>query len=64
MITYQSRPLSEHTTDTLLQILQWIVNRQRYRRACDIVDGPAYANDCAMEAAAIAELDKRGAYNI
>lgn len=61
MITYLSRPLAEHSTDTLLQILQWVVNRQRYRRACGIADGPAYAEECAMEAAAIAELDKRGA---
>lgn len=64
MNTYLSRPLSEHSTDTLLQILQWIVNRQRYRRACDMVDGPAYAEECTMEAATIAELDKRGAYSI
>lgn len=64
MITYLSRPLSEHTTDTLNQILQWIVSRQRYRRTCGIVDGPAYAEECAMESAAIAELDKRGVYNI
>ena len=61
MITYPSRPLAEHTTDTLLQILQWIVSRRRYHRACDMVDGPAYVEECAMEAAAIAELDKRGA---
>lgn len=64
MITYLSLPLSEHSTDTLLQILQWIVNRQRYRRECGIVDGSAYAEECTMEAATIAELDKRGAYNI
>lgn len=63
MITYLSRPLPEHTTDTLNQILQWIVSRQRYRQECDIVDGPAYAEECAMESAAIAELDKRGVYN-
>lgn len=62
MITYQSRPLPEHTTDTLLQILQWIVSRQRYRRECGIVDGPAYAEECAMEAASISELDERGFY--
>lgn len=64
MITYLSRPLSEHSTGTLLQILQWIVSRQRYRRECGVVDGPAYAAECTMEAATIAELDKRGAYNI
>ena len=63
MILYNSRPLSEHTTDTLLQILQWIVSRQRYHRECGIVDGPAYAEECAMESAAIVELDKRGAFN-
>lgn len=64
MIAYPSRPLAERTTDTLLQVLQWIVSRRRYRRTCGIADGPTYAEECAMEAAAIAELDKRGAYNI
>lgn len=63
MTTYLSRPLSEHSTDTLLQILQWIADRQKYRRVCGIADGPAYAEECAMESAAIAELDKRGVYN-
>ena len=62
MITYLSRPLSEHSTDTLNQILQWIVSRQRYRRECGKVDGPAYAEECAMEAAATAELEERGIY--
>jgi hypothetical protein len=60
MITYLSRPLSEHSTDTLLQILRWIAGRQRYRRTCGIVDGPAYAEECKMEDAAAAELEKRG----
>ena len=64
MITYLSRPLSEHTTDTLLQILQWIISRQRYRRVCGIVDGPAYAQECAMEDAATAELQERGVFNV
>ena len=62
MTTYLSRPLSEHSTDTLLQILQWIASHRRYRLVCGIADGPAYAEECAMETAATAELEERGIY--
>lgn len=47
------------TTDAILKHLQWIVDRQRYRRACGIVDGPAYAEECKIERDLLAELGKR-----
>lgn len=53
----------EHkTTDELLEILNWIVFRQRYRLACGIRDGAAYAEECKAESEAIHELEKRGYY--
>lgn len=53
----------EHkTTDQLLELLQWIVCRQRYRRECGIRDGAAYAEECKAEREAIHELEKRGYY--
>lgn len=48
------------TTDELLELLQWVVDRQRYRLACRIEDGPNRSKDAAAEAAALAELSRRG----
>lgn len=63
MTTAQARKtVRAYTTDRILDTLQWIANRQRYRRACGMVNGTAYSEECAMEAAAIAELEERGAY--
>ena len=47
------------TTDAILDRLQWIVDRQRYRRACCIIDGSAYAEECSAERDLLAELDRR-----
>lgn len=47
-------------TDELLQLLQWITDRQKYRRECGIRDGAAYAEECRVESAALAELSSRG----
>jgi hypothetical protein len=47
------------TTDTILERLQWIVDRQRYRRACNIIDGSAYAAECSAERDLLAELERR-----
>ena len=47
------------TTDAILKHLQWIVDRQRYRRACGIIDGPAYAEECKIERDLLAELGER-----
>ena len=52
--------MKEKTTDELLEILQWITSRQRYRRICGIRDGAAYAADAKAESAALAELTRRG----
>ena len=51
---------AQYTTDELLQLLQWIADRQRYRRQCGIRDGAAYAEECKIESAALAELSSRG----
>lgn len=48
------------TTDELFDLLQWIADRQRYRRTCGIKSGPGYADECKAEAAALAELTARG----
>ena len=48
------------STDIILDRLQWIADRQRYRRACNIVDGTAYAAECAAERELLAELERRG----
>lgn len=47
------------TTDAILDRLQWIVDRQRYRRACGIRDGSAYAAECSAERDLLAELERR-----
>lgn len=52
--------MKEKTIDELLEILQWVVDRQRYRRACGIRDGAGYAADAKVESDAIAELSRRG----
>ena len=50
------------TTDELLELLSWIRDRRRYRIACGIVDGAAHAEECAVEARTVEELDRRGYY--
>lgn len=52
--------MKNKSTDELLQLLQWITDRQKYRRACGIRDGAAYAEECKAESAALAELTRRG----
>ena len=52
--------MKNKSTDELLQLLQWITDRQIYRRSCKIVDGAAYAEECKTESAALAELTRRG----
>lgn len=47
------------TTDAILDRLQWIVDRERYRRACGIRDGAAYAAECSAERDLLAELKRR-----
>lgn len=47
------------TTDAILDRLQWIVDRQRYRRACGIIDGSSYAAECSAERDLLAELKRR-----
>lgn len=59
MITYKSKDIREHDTDTLLYLLGWIAARQRYRSACGIRDGAAYAEECAMDDAVRTELERR-----
>lgn len=48
------------TTGELLELLQWIADRHRYRLACGIRDGAGYAEDCKAEADALRELTARG----
>jgi hypothetical protein len=48
------------TTDKLLELVYWFHDRAAYRRACGIVNGSAYAEDCAAETLALAELERRG----
>lgn len=52
--------MKNKSTDELLQLLQWVVDRQRYRRECGIRDGAGYAADAKVESAALAELTQRG----
>ena len=52
--------MKEKTIDELLGILQWVVDRQRYRRECGIRDGSGYATDAKAESDALAELSRRG----
>ena len=52
--------MKEKTIDELLEILQWAVDRQRYRRLCGIRDGASYAADAKVESAALAALSRRG----
>ena len=52
--------MKNKSTDELLQLLQWITDRQRYRHQCGIRDGAAYAEECKVESAALAELTRRG----
>ena len=52
--------MKNKSTDELLQLLQWITDRQRYRRICGIRDGAGYAADARTESAALAELTRRG----
>ena len=52
--------MKEKTIDELLEILQWAVDRQRYRRSCGIRDGSGYAADAKAESDALAELSRRG----
>ena len=52
--------MQHKTIDELLELLQWIADRQRYRRKCGIKSGPGYADDCKAEAAALNELTARG----
>ena len=47
------------TTDAILDRLQWIVDRQRYRRTCGIIDGSSYAAECSTERDLLAELERR-----
>lgn len=54
--------MERKTTDELLELLHWIVCRQRYRLACGIRDSVAYAEECKAESEAIHELEKRGYY--
>lgn len=48
------------TTDELLELLQWVADRHRYRLACGIRSGAGYADDCKAEAEALHELTVRG----
>lgn len=58
----EGKNMEHKTTDELLELLHWIVCRQRYRLACGIIDGTAYAAECKAERDAIHELEKRGYY--
>lgn len=51
--------MAEKTIEELLEFLQWVVDRQRYRRECGIRDGAGYAADAKIESAALAELSRR-----
>ena len=52
--------MKEKTIDELLGILQWVVDRQRYRWECGIRDGSGHAADAKAESDALAELSRRG----
>lgn len=55
-VTYLSKPLADHSTDTLIELLYWIADRRAYARACNI---PAPAADNAFESAVRWELQTR-----
>lgn len=48
------------TTDKLLELLQWIVDRHRYRAQCGTLSGSAYAEDATAESIILTELGRRG----
>lgn len=48
------------TTDKLLELLQWIVDRHRYRVQCGKLGGAAYAEDAHAETLILSELQRRG----
>lgn len=48
------------TTDKLLELLQWVVDRHRYRVQCGTLSGPAYAEDATAETLILSELGRRG----
>lgn len=52
--------MAQKSTDELLELLQWIADRRRYRRICGAPDPIASAQDGAAETAARAELSLRG----
>ena len=54
--------VKEMSTDKIIETLYWIEGRQRYRRACKIHDGAAYAEECRAEDEALRELQTRGVY--
>lgn len=53
--------IKSKTADELLELLQWIADRRRYRIACGISDPALTAEDDAAESAALAELGRRAA---
>lgn len=55
---------TKKTTDELLELLNWIRDRQRYRNTCGITSGTAYAEECAAEDRAVEELTRRGYYQM
>ena len=48
------------TTDKLLELLQWIVDRHRYRVQCGTLSRSAYAEDAHAETLILSELRRRG----
>lgn len=53
--------LTQYTTDRLLEVLQWIADRHRYRLQCGELHGGAImAEDMRVEALVLAELQRRG----
>lgn len=48
------------TTSALMDLLQWITDRQRYRLICGMQDGVNYAEDAKMESLVLHELSRRG----
>ncbi len=53
--------ITQLTTDRLLEVLQWIADRYRYRAQCGRLRGGAtQAEDKRVEALALSELRRRG----
>lgn len=52
----------QKSSGDLLDLLQWIADRRRYRLACGAVEPTLSAQDGAAADAALAELQRRGVY--